>query len=315
MHIAIITWGDNSERAISLISAAAVQKWLEALWYTSLSQYDFPTQSIQFVQDHKKQTIDFVFLIIHGTWGEDGQIASYLDLLRIPYQCTSTDILALTINKRHTKLVWRAYGLPVADDIIVIPDEHTRDEIIEHIQITIWFPCVRKEFDQWSSRWVHIINNENDIEVVRKNYSSSKKPILIEQFIQGEEITIPVLDNKNGEPIILPHIRIIPPQEGWFDYENKYNWMTQEICPHSFDKETDQQIADVALQAYQAVWCTKYGRIDAIVTEKWPILLEINTIPWFTSQSLFPKSALVYWLPFPQLLKHLIDISMTKYSK
>jgi len=310
MRLAIISWGNNSEREISLISAQAVKKWLEELWYTSILLYDFPSHTTWFIQDHQKDPVDFIFLMVHGAWGEDGQIASFLDLLHIPYQCSSADVLALTINKWHTKLVRRAYGLPVADDIVLIPNQYTREDIVEQINTTLWFPCVRKELDQWSSKWVHILNCNKDLSHIWTEYVTYQKPILIEKFLEGEEITIPILDGKDGEYIVLPLIHIIPPKEGGFDYENKYNGMTQEICPSGFSSEICLHIEEIARQAYQAVWCTKYGRIDAILTEKWPILLEINTIPWFTNQSLFPKSAQVYGYTFPELLAHLIQISL-----
>lgn len=312
MHIAIITWGTNSERPISLLSAQAVKSWLETLWYTHLGRYDFPTDTSLFLQHTSNKSYDFVFLMIHGAWGEDGQIASFLDLLNIPYQCTTPEILSLTINKRHTKLLWRAHGLPVAEDICIVPIHTTKLDLQEKIQSSIWFPCVRKELDQWSSKWIHIIKDTQDLDSVREIYHSYTRPILIEAFLEGEEITVPLIDQKNGTTIVLPMIHIIPPVEWGFDYENKYNGKTQEICPSSFSVEIVHQINSIALRAYQAVWCTKYARIDAILTKTWPVLLEINTIPWFTAQSLFPKSAAVANIPFPQLLQHLLDLSGAK---
>jgi D-alanine-D-alanine ligase len=309
MHIAIITWWKNSEREISLLSAQAVKTWIESLWYTSPIQYDFPKDTSTFVSDHTQYPYDFVFLMIHGAWGEDGQIASFLDLLDIPYQCTSPDILALTMNKWHTKLVRRAHNIPVAEDICIVPVETTQQDLQKKIQTTIWFPCVRKELDQWSSNWVCIMHQESDFTAVRKRYSSFSHPILIEQFIVWEEITIPLLDTLTTGTQALPVIHIIPPKTWWFDYENKYNGKTQELCPSWFSEETIQHIHSIALKAYKAVQCTKYARIDAILTDKWPVLLEINTIPWFTAQSLFPKSAQVQGIAFPDLLKHLIQVS------
>lgn len=310
MNIAIITGWNNSEREISLISASAVLEWLGKLWYSDVVQYDFPKELEHFIDIHTTTKIDFVFLIIHGKWWEDGQVASFLDLLHIPYQCTSPSILAITMNKRHTKLVRRAHDLPVAKDILIIPTNTSYEKLLSQIENSIQFPCVRKELDQGSSKGVHILHNAHELQEIYIEYARYAQPILIEQFIQGEEITIPILDAWDWSTNILPLIHIIPPLEWWFDYENKYNGKTQELCPANFDKKTVEQVNAIALQAYHAVWCTSYGRIDAILTEHWPILLEINTIPWFTAQSLFPKSAEVFWLSFPQLLQHLIAINI-----
>lgn len=309
LNIAIITWWNNNEREISLKSAHAVNQWIASLWYDTVWRYDFPHDTTRFTLDHTNQNIDFVFLMIHGSWWEDGQVASLLDLLWITYQCTTPDILSLTSNKRYTKLVRRAQGIPVADDSIIIPNNSSFDEITQLIESQFWFPCVRKELDQWSSNGVSIIKSNEDCKRLYESYKHFAKPILIEQFIAWEEITIPLLDNKDWSTQILPLLHIIPPKEGWFDYENKYNGKTQEICPTHFKQVIIEQCNDLALKAYKSVWCTKYARIDAILTDTWPIFLEINTIPWFTDQSLFPKSAQVAWYSFPQLLAHLLSLS------
>lgn len=311
MHIAIITWWDNSEREISLISAQAVKTWLTALGYTMISWYDFPSESTTFVTEHQHTPIDFVFLMIHGAGGEDGQIASFLDLLAIPYHCTSPAVLALTLNKRHTKLVRRAHGIPVADDFCFVPTQTTSEHLIKQITSKFWFPCVRKELTQGSSQGVYVLKNEDEVVQCFKKYISYTGTILIEQFIQGDEITIPVLDSKEWAPVALPLIHIIPPADGWFDYENKYNGKTQELCPSGFSPDLCQQVEALAVRAYTAVGCTKYARLDAILTPQGPVFLEINTIPGFTSQSLFPKSAAVAGYTFPELLQHLIDISIS----
>lgn len=308
LNIAIITWWNNNEREISLKSAHAVKQWLESLWYDTVWRYDFPNDTTRFTLDHTNQNIDFVFLMIHWSWWEDWQIASFLDLLWINYHCTTPDILALTMNKWHTKLVRRAHGIPVADDTIILPNKTTFDEITKTIESRFWFPCVRKELDQWSSNGVSIIRSKDDCKHIYESYKTFDKPILIEQFIVWKEITIPLLDQTNWTQV-LPLIHIIPPEEWWFDYENKYNGKTQEICPTDFEEWIIELCNTLSLRAYKSVWCTKYARIDAILTNQWPIFLEINTIPWFTDASLFPKSAQVAWYTFPQILAHLISLS------
>jgi len=305
MSIAIITWWNNSEREISLISASSVKLTLEQGW-NDILHYDLPVDRSRLMNDLESGLITFAFIMIHGAWGEDGQVARLLDLYQIAYQCTTPDVLSLTMNKRRTKCVRRSYDLPVADDFLFQIGDYSVVELDEIIVEWIWYPCVWKELDQWSSQWVHILNWLEDLNKVREKYDSMKKVILLEEFIIGEEVTISILDI-DGSPTALPLIHIIPPAQGWFDYENKYNWQTQEIVPSWFPQRIIDSCNDIALQAYLWVWCTKYGRIDGIIWNDWLVLLEINTIPGFTSESLFPKAAWAAWIEFAELLQRLMQ--------
>lgn len=303
MHIAIITWWINSEREISLRSAKAVYDACWELQHTA-TVYDFPHQTENFLKDH--QDIDFVFIMIHGIWWEDGQIACFLDTLGLPYQCTNAKVLWNTIDKRITKQLWKQHQVPIAKDkLIDLKKENPNFD----------YPCVIKALNEGSSVGVviakDIISFTKWIEKL-KIYGT----VMIEEYLEGSECTVPILDNINGwDPHVLPIIEIIPPEGKEFDYENKYNNMTQEICPAHYDEQLIKNIQDIAVSAYQAVWCTQYGRIDIIITKDWPKCLEINTIPGFTNWSLFPKSAKVFGLEFPQLIQYLIDLKMNSFIK
>ncbi len=293
----------NSEREISLRSAQAVLIACDILWHTT-TLYDFPTQKKEFLIDY--QSIDFVFIIIHGAGWEDGQIAYFLDTLGLPYQCTSAKILGNTIDKRVTKQFRKQHNIPVAQDKLVNLTQES--PVFE-------YPCVIKALNQGSSVGVVICKtSEKFAEGIEqlKTYGT----VMIEEFLEGSECTVPVLDNLEWwKPHVLTVIEIVPPEGEEFGYENKYNGLTQEICPARYDEDLIQEIQDIALLAYQAVWCTQYGRIDMIVTKDGPKCLEINTIPWFTSWSLFPKSAKIFWFDFPQLIQYLIDLKMNVKAK
>lgn len=298
MNIAIITGRTNSERAISLRSAQSVLEACQILGHTT-TIYDFPQQKDDFLTQYS--TIDFVFLIVHGKGGEDGQIASFLDILGLPYQCTSAKVLSYTIDKRVTKQFRKQHNVPVAQDKLVDLTQETP---------SFEYPCVIKALDQGSSVGVVIAKDKTTFDQGIQQLQPYGI-VMIEEFLEGSECTVPVLDNIAGwDPHILPIIEIVPPEGKEFDYENKYNDLTQEICPARYDEQLTQKIQDIALRAYQAVWCTQYGRIDMIITKDGPKCLEINTIPGFTSWSLFPKSAKVFGLDFPQLIQYLIDLKL-----
>lgn len=298
MHIAIITWRTNSEREISLRSAQAVKNACDTLWH-DVEIYDFPSQKNNFLTEC--HDIEFVFVMIHGAGWEDGQISHFLDTLGLPYQCTSAKVLGNTIDKRVTKQFRKQHNIPMAQDKLVDLTKET-----PHFE----YPCVIKALDQGSSVGVVICKTAerfNEALLQLKIYGT----VMIEEYLEGSECTVPVLDNINGwDPHVLPIVEIVPPVGQEFDYHNKYNDLTQEICPARYDTRLTREIQDIALRAYQAVWCTQYGRIDMIVTKDGPKCLEINTIPGFTSWSLFPKSAKVFGLEFHELIQYLIDLKV-----
>lgn len=115
-------------------------------------------------------------------------------------------------------------------------------------------------------------------------------------------------DPNTGKLIIMPIIEIIPPAGGEFDYVNKYNGATSEICPARLSNEIVDRVHEVATRAYHSLNMTKYGRLDIMLRDGEPLCLEINTIPGFTEESLFPKSAEVYGMSFPQLVQHLVKL-------
>lgn len=293
-HIAVITGGDSSEREVSLRSGKAVYDALIQLWCKT-SLYDFPSQRDEFLSHY--HDIDWVFIMIHGKGGEDGQIASFLNTLWIPYHCTSPDILALTINKRLTKQVRRYYDIPVAQDRLV--------DLTLSIPDYKW-PCVVKALDQWSSVGVVICHSQEEFSaavIQLKHYWL----VLIEEYLIWREITISLIDDPNGGVIVLPTIEIVPQDGVRFDYDNKYNWATKEIFLTGIDVWLQDRIDDIAVRAYTSLKMTRYGRIDMILTDRGPLCLEINTIPGFTDQSLFPKAAEKYWWNFLQLVNTLLS--------
>ena len=307
MKVWLITGGRWSERRISLRSSAEVQIALLEYWH-EVTIYDIPTDQNNLMQDLVNDMQDFYIVMVHGLDGEDGKIPWILELYNVPFQTAWADVMALTMNKYRTTCIRKDAWLPVAKHIIRNPQRTETADIYEKIVSKLGSSCVIKQTSLWSSTWVHLCHNKDDILQTLHIYKNHKEQLLIEQMLEWEEITISILDTADGATA-LPAILIIPPTWQEFDYENKYNGKTQEICPAPIDDKILAKANKIALQAYKAVWCTSYGRIDMMLTKKWPVLIEINTIPWFTSQSLFPKAAQAYGMDFVQLLQHLIDIN------
>lgn len=167
-----------------------------------------------------------------------------------------------------------------------------------------------KALDQGSSVGVLICKSETDFHnalIQLKEYQL----VMIEEYLSGKEITVSIMDDLYGGITVLPTIEIVPPEGIRFDYENKYNGETKEIILTDLDNVLQSQINDIALRAYTSLQMTRYGRIDMILTDRGPVCLEINTIPGFTDQSLFPKAAQQYGLSFTQLVDHLVQLMFT----
>lgn len=294
-HIAILTWWNSSEREVSLRSAAAVQASLTRSGYITV-MYDLSTDIAQLI--HDRDTIDFVRVMIHGAGWEDGQIIWLLDLLDLRYQCTSREVLTITMNKYLTKQLWKLAKLPVARDMMM--HRNMTHGQIHGVIASFNYHCVVKAIGEGSSKWLIIVQSQDQLDEVIQLVQEYDQ-VLCEEFISGTEITVAVLDCE-----VLPVIEIIPPEGQSFDFENKYNGKTQEICPARISEELTAQVQKLALQAYDAVWCTRYGRVDMILWPNWPVLLEINTIPWFTDQSLFPLAARTAGISFDELVQRLM---------
>ena len=305
MNIGLITWWDGPEREISLISAASTQKWLIELWHTVLT-YDIPQDKSLLIKDLSNNSNVFYFVMIHGNWWEDWQIQSLLDIYWAKSQTASANVLALTMNKSWTKAVWEKEKLPVADDILRNPEIYGVEVTYKQVIRSFWEQCVIKETSLWSSKWVHICRSKDKIKKILDLYRNHTQHILIEELLVWDEITIWFLDTEKWIQV-LPPILIVPPTDGEFDFKNKYNWKTQEICPAPLDKSILQKAEIIAHWWYLATWCTSYARIDMMLTDRWPVLIEINTIPWFTNKSLYPLAAKTAGIWFNELLQHLIN--------
>ena len=305
MNIGVITGGNWPERDISLLSSQSTLTWLQELWHQT-SIYDTPRDISTLTTDLQSWKNDFYFIMIHWEWWEDGKISSLLDVFGARYQTARSDCLALTINKYRTKCIRQDADLPTAHHYIWDTSLFDVHEAHKHIIRHIWNTCVIKQTSLGSSKWVHICRSEEEIIETLHIYKEYDGIILVEELLIWEEITISILDIED-KTVILPPILIIPPEDWAFDYENKYNGKTQEICPAPLDVGVLKKAESIAYLAYQAVWCRSYARIDMMLTQRWPALIEINTIPWFTTQSLFPLAAKTYGIEFNQLLEILIE--------
>ena len=305
-NIALVTGGSTGESVISYKSAENVLNNLDAALFNVYTiditakdwTYTDPSGQLQSVDksdfsiqvEGKKLNFDQVFLCIHGSPGEDGRLPAYFELIGLPYTGCSSAVAALTMNKYHTVLIAGAQGVPTSKSYLVLKGETPdMDRIME-----LKFPVFVKPNDQGSSIAMSKVNEPDSqalLEALEKGFAVSGQ-VLVESFIPGREFTIGVMRDATGTVISLPMTEIILKKgREMFDFEAKYNGETAEITPAEATAEMTDMVAAAGKKVYKALGCSGIVRIDFIwhETENRPYLLEVNTIPGQTKESLIPK--------------------------
>lgn len=251
----------------------------------------------------ERKSADVAIIAMHGTYGEDGTTQGLLELAGIPY--TGSDVMtsALAINKDMTKRVLRAEGILMPDHIILEKDYSTED--FKRINL----PFIVKPNKQGSSVGITIVKNKKQIDLAFKQAFQYDSKIMLEEYLEGREITAAVLGNKN--PIALPLIEIRPKISDYFDYRAKYEvGGSEEICPAPLSKSLTKKIQNIAVGVHKTLGCRGVTRSDFILRGNQPYFLEINTIPGMTETSLVPQAAAKAGIPFPKLLDKLIRLAL-----
>lgn len=280
--VGVIYGGVSAEREVSLMSGAGVH---QALLSQGVDAHLFDTQT-QSLAELAQAQFDRVFIALHGRFGEDGTLQGALELLGIPYTGSGPMASALAMDKVMTKRIWLQQGLPTPEFAVL---QTAQD--LEGLAQRLAVPFIMKPAHEGStvgfSRIEHAEQIQNAFQLAARFDSS----VLAERFIQGRELTVPVLGS-GVQAKALPIIEIVAPG-GNYDFENKYySNDTQYFCPADLNPELSQTIQDIARQAYLAVGCEGWGRVDFMLDEaNQPWLLEVNTSPGMTSHSLVPMAA------------------------
>ena len=245
---------------------------------------------------------DMVFMGLHGSNGEDGKVQATFDLLGIRY--TGTDYLssAISMSKELAKKVLVPEGIPMPKGVTL-----HKGHKIEYVP----FPCVVKPCCGGSSVGVSIAHNEKEFEEALNEAFSYEDTVLVEEFVDGREFSVAVLDGK-----ALPVIEI-EPLEGFYDYKNKYKaGSAVETCPAELPEEITEQMQHYAERVAEVLGLNTYSRSDFLLNKNNEIYcLEANTLPGMTPTSLLPQEAGVLGINFNQLCEKLIEISLKKYEK
>jgi D-alanine-D-alanine ligase len=294
--IAVLMGGPGSERDVSLASGKAVLRALQSLGLQATG-VEVTGPTIDLPSD-----TGLAFNVIHGTFGEDGQLQSQLEARGIPYTGAGVASSRRAFDKNLAKSAFTAAGVPTP-----------RAEIL-HLSSGLSLPSFPAPFvvkppREGSSVGVHIVREPAQAERAIADASRHSDDLLIEEFIQGWELTVGILDDQ-----ALPVVHIIPP-EGEYDFSSKYPWLSgaqgsQYICPAQLEESTTRAVQEAALAAHRSLGIEIYSRVDVLLNERGqPYVLEANTIPGMTETSLLPKAAAALGLSFPALCLRIAEAS------
>ncbi|ACS96658.1 D-alanine--D-alanine ligase [Aggregatibacter aphrophilus NJ8700] len=298
--IAVLLGGTSAEREVSLNSGNAVLVALRKQGYDAhpIDPKTFPVATL------KEQGFDRVFNILHGRGGEDGTMQGLLEQIGLPYTGCGVMASALTMDKMRTKMLWKAFGLPVAEMEIVTKENRVNLNPMAVVK-KLGLPLMVKPSLEGSSVGLTKVKAVEELESAVDFALKFDRTVLIEEWLAGDEFTVPVLD---GE--VLPSIKIVPEGE-FYDYDAKYiSDNTQYFCPAGLTEEREQELRRLVKQAYDVVGCRGWSRIDVMADAEGKFrLVEVNTNPGMTSHSLFPKSAATVGYSFEQLVEKILELS------
>jgi D-alanine-D-alanine ligase len=296
MNITVLYGGPSAEREVSLVSGKAVAQALRDAGHT-VNEIDVKPETLDAAL---AKPADVIFPVLHGTWGEDGQLQAILESRNLKFVGSGAAASRLGMDKAATKLAWDKAGLPTPPYELV-----TSANPITAVRA----PCAVKAVDSGSSVDVYICKTQDQADTALKTLLAKHGRALVEQFIKGPELTVGLLEEKALAPI-----RIVAKVE-FFDFEAKYKRNDTE---HRFDTGLPADLIEkcqhLAEKANAVVGARDLARIDIMIDEKThqPYMLEINTLPGFTSKSLLPEAANHAGIKFPQLVNRLVKRAATR---
>ena len=307
--VAVLLGGQSAEREVSLMSGRGV---LQALHSRGIDAHAFDPSERE-LGELKRQQFSRCFIALHGRFGEDGTVQGALELMGIPYTGSGVMASSIAIDKVMTKRVWLAEGLPTPKYILLRRGAFDRKQVIA-VPDELGLPVIVKPAREGSSIGVVKVAGYSGMTDAVDQAAQLDADVLCEQFIEGDEVTCPVLGSGDGARA-LPVIRIVAP-EGNYDYQNKYfTDDTQYVVPCGLPVGEEEAIQAIVLKAYRVLNCRGWGRVDVMIDGKTrkPYLLEINTSPGMTGHSLVPMSARAAGISYEDLCVELLRTASLDY--
>jgi D-alanine-D-alanine ligase len=302
MKVAVLKGGSSLEREVSLRSAARVEDALGALGHESLGI----DVGADLVDRLREQRPDVVFIALHGPGGEDGTVQELLEILDLPYTGPGVAACALCIDKVAAKHEMRTAGIPTPDWAAFNATafrELGAADTLEEIEARLGFPLVVKPASQGSSLGVEFASAREEVPQALLAAFSYDDRVLLERYVKGHELAVSVLDGD-----ALPIVEAIPREGDFFNFEARYEiGRTDYVCPAELSEGEARQVQELATRTYEALGCSGFARVDLMLGDDGPGVLEVNAIPGLTDTSLFPMAAEAAGIDFTQLVERILE--------
>ncbi len=304
--VGVLFGGRSAEREVSLMSGEGV---LRALLGKGVDAHPFDP-GLRSLAELAEQKFDRVFIALHGRFGEDGSLQGALEQLGIPYTGSGVMACAIGMDKIYTKMIWLNQGLPTPRYTVL---DASSD--LAAVAADLGLPLIVKPPHEGSTIGITKVAELSGFQAAYDTAAALDDSVMAEQFITGREFTVAVLGHGAGARA-LPVVEIVAPA-GNYDYQNKYfTDDTQYFCPAQLDQASADEMARHAVQAYRAVGCAGWGRVDVLMrgSDSKQFLIEVNTSPGMTGHSLVPMAARAEGLSYEDLCVEILASASLKMS-
>lgn len=291
--IGVLCGGMSSEREVSLRSGKNCFEALKRLGYKNTEMIDVDRNIASNLIDKK---IDIAYLALHGKYGEDGCIQGLLEILGIPYTGCGIESSAVCMNKETTKKVLKNFDIPLIKSVTVKKGENIEEKIKG-----LSYPFMIKPLSEGSSIGMSKASNASELEKSLEEAFKYSQDVMIEEYLIGKSVTVGVLDTE--DKTFATSILEFRTKTEWYDFEAKYTkGLTEFVLPAELSDEMTNKIKDLAIKSHKAVSATGMSRVDFLVTQNTPYVLEINTIPGMTDLSDLPAQCLNMGISYDELV-------------
>jgi D-alanine-D-alanine ligase len=302
--VGVLYAGRSAEREVSIMSGTGVAKALQSKGVDA-HLFDTGERSLAELAAEK---FDRVFIALHGRYGEDGSLQGALELLGIPYTGSGVMASAVGMDKITTKIVWLAAGVPTPRYAVL-----NAGSDLGAVAADLGLPLIVKPPHEGSTIGITKVNAADELKAAYDTAAALDDSVLAEEFVTGREFTVAILGS-GATARALPVVEIVAP-EGNYDYQNKYfTDDTKYFCPAVLPDALSDEMRRIALQAYLALGCEGWGRVDVLLRERdqKPFLLEVNTSPGMTSHSLVPMAARAEGISYEDLCVEILRTARLK---
>jgi D-alanine-D-alanine ligase len=302
--VVVLAGGDSSEREISIKTGSRVYEATKAL---GLESELIMVDTFNDVLNLQFKDNTYVFLGLHGGFGEDGRVQAFLSSKGIPFNGADYIASGISMNKALTKYIACAIGIDYPN-YFLLKNYELEGKDFKFLSNKLGIPFIVKPVSQGCSKGVHLVENEKQFKDAVTKVKQFEDTILVEEFIKGQEITVGLLDDE-----ILPIVDIVN-ESTIFDYYAKFTPGYTSYRQTTLPLKTQEKVKKISLELFQRLGIRDYGRIDFIVNNNGtPYLLEINTLPGLNQHSCYPKACYFKGISYEQMIKIIIEASIRNH--